>query len=248
MAELFYPLGLGLTVLAVVVSFFGLRNKEFPGSKGALAGGIAIFAVLVFATMATGVRNAEEEQDHRENEEAEEAAQETELENEAAQAEEVGQAGGGAAGKQLEEDAPPGTGARAAPRAARAAARLSSARPRTAHWPTSPIRSRPRPAASRSSSRTPPRSATTSTSRATARIWRRAMSSPTARPPRPAPTSSPGTTPSTARSPATARAAWRAPSRWSSPGQPTWMTAEVPFLHLCRNPSCSTEVLLAAAL
>jgi plastocyanin len=87
-----------------VVSFFGLRNKEFPGSKGALAGGIAIFAVLVFATMATGVRNAEEEQDHRENEEAEAAAHETELENEAAQAEEVGQAGGGAAGAQLEED------------------------------------------------------------------------------------------------------------------------------------------------
>jgi plastocyanin len=104
MAELFYPLGLGLTALAVVVSFFGLRNKEFPGSKGALAGGIAIFAVLVFATMATGVRNAEEEQDHRENEEAEAAAHETELENEAAQAEEVGQAGGGAAGAQLEED------------------------------------------------------------------------------------------------------------------------------------------------
>jgi plastocyanin len=94
MAELFYPLGLGLTALAVVVSFFGLRNKEFPGSKGALAGGIAIFAVLVFATMATGVKNAEEEQDHRENQEAEEAAQETELENEAAQAEDVGQAGG----------------------------------------------------------------------------------------------------------------------------------------------------------
>jgi plastocyanin len=104
MAELFYPLGLGLTALAVVVSFFGLRNKEFPGSKGALAGGIAIFAVLVFATMATGVKNAEEEQDHRENQEAEEAAQETELENEAAEAEDVGQAGGGAAGAQLEQD------------------------------------------------------------------------------------------------------------------------------------------------
>jgi plastocyanin len=104
MAELFYPLGIGLTVLAVAVSFFGLRNKEFPGSKGALAGGIAIFAVLVFATMATAVKNAQEERDHRENEEAEEAAQETELENEAAQAEEAGQAGGGAAGAQLEED------------------------------------------------------------------------------------------------------------------------------------------------
>src|SRR5688500_20138467 len=101
MAELFYPLGLGLTALAVVVSFFGLRNKEFPGSKGALAGGIAIFAVLVFATMATGVKNGEEEQDHRENQEAEEAAQETELENEAAQAEDGGHAGGGEAGGQL---------------------------------------------------------------------------------------------------------------------------------------------------
>ena len=104
MAELFYPLGIGLTVLAVVVSFLGLKNKDFPGSRGMLAGGIAVFAVLVLATMATGVRNAEEEQDHRENEEAEKAAQEAELEKEAGQAEDVGEAGGGAAGAQLEED------------------------------------------------------------------------------------------------------------------------------------------------
>jgi plastocyanin len=105
MAELFYPLGIGLTILAVVVSFIGLRSKNFPSSKGVLAGGIALFAVLVFATMATGVRNAQEEQDHRENEQADEAAEEAELENEAQQAEEVGEAGGGAAGEQLEEDA-----------------------------------------------------------------------------------------------------------------------------------------------
>ena len=104
MSELFYPLGIGLTVLAVVVSFFGLRNKDFPSSKAALAGGIAVFAVLVFATMATGVKNAQEEQDHRENELADEAAAEAELENEAEQADEVGQAGGGAAGEQLDEN------------------------------------------------------------------------------------------------------------------------------------------------
>jgi plastocyanin len=105
MSELFYPIGIGLTVLAVVVSFIGLRNKDFPSTKGALAGGIALFAVLVFATMATGVKNAQEEQDHRENEEADKAVEEAQLENEAQQAEDVGQAGGGAAGTQLEQDA-----------------------------------------------------------------------------------------------------------------------------------------------
>lgn len=105
MAEFFYPIGIGLAILAVVVSFIGLRDKDFPSSKGVLVGGIALFAVLVFATMATGVENAEEEQEHRENEEAEKAAEEAELEDEAEQAEEAGQAGGGAAGQQLEEDA-----------------------------------------------------------------------------------------------------------------------------------------------
>ena len=115
MGEFFYVFGIGLTVLAVVVSFFGLRAKEFPGSKAALAGGIAVFAVLVVATMATGVQNAEEEQDHRENEQADVAGQEQELENESEQANEVGQPGGGAAGEQLQQDeqkgeAPPSGG------------------------------------------------------------------------------------------------------------------------------------------
>ena len=135
MAELFYPLGIGLTVLAVVVSFFGLRNKDFPGSKAALAGGIAVFAVLVFATMATGVKNAQEEQDHRENEQADEAAEEAELEDEAEQAEEVGEEGGGAAGAQLEE---------ARQRRPERRHPSTSARPRTAHWPSTPTRSRRR--------------------------------------------------------------------------------------------------------
>jgi plastocyanin len=105
MGDAFYPLGIGLTILAVVVSFWGLRNKGFPGSRGMLAAGIALFAVLVVATMASAWTNAELEQDHRENEEAEEAAHEAELEDEAEQAEEAGEAGGGAAGAELEEEA-----------------------------------------------------------------------------------------------------------------------------------------------
>ena len=105
MGDAFYVIGLGLTALAVVVSFVGLRFKSFPGSRGLMLGGIAIFAVLVLGAMASAWDNAETEQDHRENEEAEEAAHEAELEAEAEQAEEVGEPGGGAAGEQLEEDA-----------------------------------------------------------------------------------------------------------------------------------------------
>jgi plastocyanin len=104
MGDLFYPLGIGLTILAVLVSFWGLRNKDFPSSRGLLMGGIAIFAVLVVATAVTAWSNAELEQDHRENEEAEHAAEEAELEHEAEQSEEAGQPGGGAAGAELEEE------------------------------------------------------------------------------------------------------------------------------------------------
>jgi plastocyanin len=104
MGDAFYPIGIGLTVLAVVVSFIGLRYKNFPASRGLMVAGIGVFVVLVLGAMATAWENAELEQDHRENEEAEEAAEEAELEKEAEQAEEVGQEGGGAAGEQLEED------------------------------------------------------------------------------------------------------------------------------------------------
>jgi plastocyanin len=105
MGDAFYVIGLSLTALAVVISFVGLRFKDFPASRGLMLGGIALFAVLVLGSMASAWDNAETEQDHRENEEAEEAAHEAELEDEAEQAEEVGQPGGGAAGEQLEEDA-----------------------------------------------------------------------------------------------------------------------------------------------
>jgi plastocyanin len=105
MADAFYPLGIALAVLAVVVSFWGLRHKDFPTSRRMLTTGVGLFTVLVLATMATAWSNAELEQDHRENEEAEQAAEEQELEKEAGQAEEAGQPGGGAAGEELQQDA-----------------------------------------------------------------------------------------------------------------------------------------------
>jgi len=105
MGEAFYLVGTVLTLIAVAVSFLGLRNKDFPPSRGALLGGIALFGLLVVATATTGVINAEEEQEARENEQAAEAAEEATLEDEAGQAEEAGEAGGGA-GTSLELTAP----------------------------------------------------------------------------------------------------------------------------------------------
>lgn len=103
MGEVFYFAGIALTLLAVAVSFFGLRNKDFPPSRGAMLGGISLFALLVVATAAMGVINAEDEQETRENEQAADAAEEATLENEAGQAEDVGEVGGGAAGAALDE-------------------------------------------------------------------------------------------------------------------------------------------------
>ena len=62
-----------------------------------MAGGLAVFAVLVAITAATAVVNARDEAEHRENEEASEAAEEAELEQEAGQAQEAGEPAGGAA-------------------------------------------------------------------------------------------------------------------------------------------------------
>jgi mono/diheme cytochrome c family protein len=87
---LFYVLGIGLVVVAVLVAALGLRFEKFPGSKGLLAGATVAFAALVVATAAFAWLNAEDEQEHREAELAE-AAEESAAEDEAAQeAEEVG--------------------------------------------------------------------------------------------------------------------------------------------------------------
>jgi plastocyanin len=106
MGELFFFVGIALVIVAVAVSFLGLRDESFPASRGAMVGGLALFAVLVAVTAATAVVNARDEAEHRENEEAAEAAEEAELEQEAGQAEEAGEAGGGAAGAALELTSP----------------------------------------------------------------------------------------------------------------------------------------------
>jgi plastocyanin len=106
MGDLFFPIGIVLVLIALTVSAFGLRNEGFPGSRGALAGGLALFAVVVAATLTTAVINARDEQESRENEQAGEEAAEQELGEEAQQAEEVGEPEGGAAGAALELSAP----------------------------------------------------------------------------------------------------------------------------------------------
>ena len=63
---LFYVLGIGLTALAVIVSFIGLRWEKFPGSRPIMGAVAGVFALLVVATAVFGWRNAEDEQAHRE--------------------------------------------------------------------------------------------------------------------------------------------------------------------------------------
>jgi mono/diheme cytochrome c family protein len=64
----FYILGIALVVLALVVSFVGLRFKKFPTSGPALAGVIAVFVLMVGGTTTFAWRNAEDEQQTREEE------------------------------------------------------------------------------------------------------------------------------------------------------------------------------------
>jgi plastocyanin len=106
MGDLFFPIGIALVVLAVAVSALGLRNERFPSSRGALAGAIALFAVVVGATMTTAVINAKDEQETRQNEAADVASGEEELAKQGQQAKEVGQPQGANAQAALELSAP----------------------------------------------------------------------------------------------------------------------------------------------
>lgn len=72
---LFYIFGIALTVAAVVISALGVRSDRFPTSRGLLAGGVTLFAILVVGTAAFGWMNAEDEQEHREHELAEAQAE-----------------------------------------------------------------------------------------------------------------------------------------------------------------------------
>jgi mono/diheme cytochrome c family protein len=64
----FYILGGALVVLALVLSFLGLRWEKFPTSKGMLAGVVAVVLALVGATAAFAWLNGEDEQEHRNEE------------------------------------------------------------------------------------------------------------------------------------------------------------------------------------
>jgi len=87
---LFYLLGIGLVIAAVLVALVGLRWDRFPTSKGVLGALTAAFAALVVATAAFAWLNAEDEQDHHEAELAEAAEQSAAKGNEGEVDEEVG--------------------------------------------------------------------------------------------------------------------------------------------------------------
>jgi mono/diheme cytochrome c family protein len=87
---LFYVLGLSLVVIALVVSFAGLRFEKFPASRGLLIGGTVAITALVLATMTFAWRNAEDEQEHREAELAEAAEESAEEGEDTEVAEQVG--------------------------------------------------------------------------------------------------------------------------------------------------------------
>lgn len=93
---LFYVVGGALVVLALLVSFAGMRNEETFPSPRALRGLLAIFVLLVISTAAGAVMLARAEQEKR-REELKHLAAEEELgsEESAGQAVEGEAAGGG---------------------------------------------------------------------------------------------------------------------------------------------------------
>jgi plastocyanin len=71
--DVFYFAGIALVIAALVIAYVGISGAAtFPPSRPLLAAGIAVFAVIVGATMAFAVDLSEEEQAHREAELAEE--------------------------------------------------------------------------------------------------------------------------------------------------------------------------------
>jgi plastocyanin len=87
MTDLFYVFGIALTVMALVVSFFGLRSERFPDSRAAYTGVLGLMVVLVVASCGFAVALSREEADHRSEEIAEFRAEEAEAQAEAEGAE-----------------------------------------------------------------------------------------------------------------------------------------------------------------
>ena len=74
--SVFFPIGLGLVVLAVILSAIGIRGKgKFPPSAPVMIGVCALFFAVVACTAALAVVNAEEEKEHRDEEIAHEQAE-----------------------------------------------------------------------------------------------------------------------------------------------------------------------------
>ncbi|MCO5315564.1 MAG: hypothetical protein M9938_05330 [Solirubrobacterales bacterium] len=62
----FLIFGIAAAVYAVLISFIGLRAKDFPSSRGVLVGLIALGAVLVIGTGTFAVKLSVQEQQERE--------------------------------------------------------------------------------------------------------------------------------------------------------------------------------------
>jgi mono/diheme cytochrome c family protein len=62
---LFFICGIALVVIAVVVSFVGLRLQKFPQSRALLVGGVGLVMALVVTTAVFAWRNGEDEKAHK---------------------------------------------------------------------------------------------------------------------------------------------------------------------------------------
>lgn len=73
--NLFYFLGVGLTILALIVAFAGIKFKDFPSSRAQIAGGLTLIVVLVASTATFAVILSAHEKEQRNDEKAAELAQ-----------------------------------------------------------------------------------------------------------------------------------------------------------------------------
>lgn len=83
MGDVFYIVGIGLTLAALALSFIGLRAERFPPSRAAFAALLGFMGALVVATCAFAVVLAREEREHRAEEATATAEEDATAEEEA---------------------------------------------------------------------------------------------------------------------------------------------------------------------